>query len=330
MVRFKLFTIAIIIFLFYSCSLFEEDEPEAKVVYVSKSEDVLYTQNLDGTDNRRLYIKGIQDDINSHPHIVADSTIMNYGPLRWSPDGTKIAVVVNVAYDASELIILTADGRKAWSASLNSQMVSGSDWSPDGTKIAYTMPTTYYGGAPELFITDLETNTWKKITDLSTQKTRASVPRWNSDGTKIYFSIVPFPTEDTTNIGVYDIATDRVELYTTIPWAWVGSISGDGTTFYRTGLSKGSNKGKIYSYNITKGIAKALSPGPNDESPRLVDNDQRILYTQNNSVYHPPSEGGYWTFDFSVWLMDINGNNPHRLPHSEDIGSQNYVDVYWR
>ncbi len=241
---FKLFTLILSIFLFFSCSLFEAKEPEAKVVYVSKSDGKLYTQNLDGTDRKRIHIMGVKETITPiEIGNINDKTILNISEPRWSPSGTKFALVVGVAMDQSQLIVMYADGRNAKTASPDPQMVGSPDWSPDGTKIAYTMSTSYFGTFTEIFITDLEADTWKRLTWLSTQVGNIVSPRWSKDGKKIFFTHSAHP-DSLRNIFIYSFESDSVEIIGA--WPAISVFAQDG----KRGFGNNS-KGKIFSYSIT-------------------------------------------------------------------------------
>ena len=121
----------------------------------------LYLQK--GADEKgrvRVSFANVHDPIDgNHPLDllpVDDAHILALGPAKWSPDGQQLAIVVTLAYDQSQVVVMNADGRNIRTASPNSQIVLGDvDWSPDSRRIAYVMSTLPHAGGVDLFVTDL-------------------------------------------------------------------------------------------------------------------------------------------------------------------------------
>jgi TolB protein len=266
---------------------------------------------MDGSNRKRIYIGDVEETIT--PIIwgnVSDETIMNISSPRWSPDGTRIALVVDVAMDQSQLIVMDANGGNSKTASPDPQMVSGPDWSPDGTKIVYTMSTSVFGTFMEVFVTDLETDTWQQITHLSTQVGNLLFPRWSDDGKKIFFANSAHP-DSIGNIYVYSFESDTVEI--------IGALQGIKSTLSRDGKWVfGYNDGSIFSYYITDQKEKVLTSGPNDQDPRLINSDTQLIFTRINNR------------DLSVWLMTVDGDDIHKVENSEEFIDANATDIFWK
>ncbi|MBX6363155.1 MAG: PD40 domain-containing protein [Gemmatimonadetes bacterium] len=132
------------------------------------NQPALYVQAADGTQRRRIHFDGAEDPIPGNftdlPRL-EDANIRALGPVSWSPDGKRLAVVVTLAYDQSEVVVVNADGTGARVASPNTQIIlTNVDWSPDGRKLAYGMSTIPEAGGVDVFVTDLETNRVQRLT----------------------------------------------------------------------------------------------------------------------------------------------------------------------
>jgi dipeptidyl aminopeptidase/acylaminoacyl peptidase len=123
----------------------------------------------DGSGRAQVHFDGAADDIpgNIGDDIlpVRDDHIIAMGPVKWSPDGERLAIVVTLAYDQSQIVIVDRNGANARTASVNSQIImSDIAWSADGKHIAYLMSTLPRALGRDLFVTDLEQNRVRRIT----------------------------------------------------------------------------------------------------------------------------------------------------------------------
>lgn len=285
----------------------DSDTSSGKVVFVSSDDGKLYTQNLDGSNRKHIYIRDVEETIT--PILlgnVNDETIMNRSSPRWNPDGTRIALVVDVATDQSQLIVMDADGRNAKTASPDPQMVFEPDWSPDGTKIAYTMSISFYGTFREIFITDLETDTWKQLTRLSTQVGNLGSPRWSNDGKKIFFldNMTPY---ELSKIYAYSFESDTTEVIGT--WQNAEFMSRNGNRVFGT-----DSDGDIFSYIIIDQQEKMLTYGV---GPRLINFDRQIIFIRGR---YP---------NYSHWLMTTEGSDIHSIDSTGEfvVGR---IDIFWK
>jgi hypothetical protein len=128
----------------------------------------LYVQAADGTQRRRIRFDGAEDPIPGNVTMLPrleDGNLLALGPVSWSPDGKKLAVVATLAYDQSEVVVMNADGTGARVASPNMQIIlTNVDWSPDGRKLVYGMSTLPRAAGVDVFMTDLETNRVQRLT----------------------------------------------------------------------------------------------------------------------------------------------------------------------
>ena len=152
----------------------------------------LYLQNVDGTDRQRVRFVGVYDRVEGNytrrELPVTDETIVAMGPLKWSPDGSQLAVVLSVGFDQSQVVVMNADGHNIRAASPNGQYIlSDVDWSPDGKAIAYGMATLPGARGVELFTTDLRTYEVRRLTVGAFFGVRTEI-RWNAAGTGIFLS----------------------------------------------------------------------------------------------------------------------------------------------
>ena len=171
----------------------QSETPAAdRVAYVGQEggRAALFVQDADGGSRMRIRFTGAQE-MPGNPDVVPpvlDENVLALGPLSWSPDGRRLAVVVTLAYDQSEIVVVNADGTAARVASLNTQIImTGVDWSPDGTRLAYGMSTLPGAGGVLLFETDLSANTWRQVTKDTPVGSAPVDVRWNGDGTALYF-----------------------------------------------------------------------------------------------------------------------------------------------
>jgi dipeptidyl aminopeptidase/acylaminoacyl peptidase len=130
----------------------------------------LYIMREDGTGRAQVHFDGAADDISGNMGDdilpVRDDRILAMGPVKWSPDGERLAIVVTLAFDQSQIVIVDRDGGNARTASVNSQIImSDIAWSPDGKHIAYLMSTLPRALGRDLFVTDLEENRVRRITN---------------------------------------------------------------------------------------------------------------------------------------------------------------------
>ncbi|HET9983610.1 MAG TPA: hypothetical protein VFQ38_08480 [Longimicrobiales bacterium] len=150
----------------------------------------LYVQAADGTQRRRIRFDGAEDPIPGNVTMLPrleDASILALGPVSWSPDGKKLAVVATLAYDQSEVVVVNADGTGARVASPNMQIIlTNVDWSPDGRKLVYGMSTLPRAAGVDVFVTDLETNRVQRLTQGAS--IGGDVVRFDASGLGVLFS----------------------------------------------------------------------------------------------------------------------------------------------
>ncbi len=210
----------------------------ARVAYVAQENGrpALYVQNADGSGRSRVHFTGATEMPGNSGAVppVRDENILALGPLAWSPDGRRLAVVVTLAYDQSELVLIDADGSNARVASFDFQIImTAPDWSPDGTKLAYGMSTQPRGFGVQLFVTDLTANTWRQVTNADPIGSAGPDVRWNTDGGTIYcWRTIVSPTATTdwvSRISSVDVATGSQHVLADSVAGMVQDIARNGT-----------------------------------------------------------------------------------------------------
>lgn len=151
--------------------------------------DVLYLQNADGSDRVRVHFQNVHDHVAGNYAVpVTDETVLAIRRAKWSPDGQHLAVIVVPALDASQIVLVSADGRDIRTVSPNSQYLFGDvEWSPDSRRIAYTMGTGAYGSNPDLFVTELGPDQVRQVTS-SGKVTGYDTFRFDPYGQRITFT----------------------------------------------------------------------------------------------------------------------------------------------
>ena len=184
----------------------------------------LYIQNSDGSGRFRVHFENVRDRIagNYGPDMlpVGDRNILALGPAKWSPDGQQLAVVVSVAFDQSEVVVMNANGLNMRTVSPNSQWIMGDvDWAPDSRAIAYAMSTDFLGRRGDLFVTDLVKDEVRRVT-VGQNLSGLTEYRWDAAGRRLWFAQFEGMTEDDMNRvshlayadvgGAAPVATDRI------------------------------------------------------------------------------------------------------------------------
>ncbi|MBX7169525.1 MAG: protein kinase [Pyrinomonadaceae bacterium] len=263
------------------------------------------------------------------------------GGISFSPDGMQITYgVEDLENDESILMVANADGsepRQLVKRKGNEEIASSRGrWSPDGKSIALWVGTN----APrtqELAKVSVATS---EITQLETPKFDTFVLwEWLSDGNgfvvlasdkpnqKPEFWQITFPTgevkkitNDLNNYGSMSLTADSNLLATTqAEWLTNISIVSVGDTTIETPITTGSftnsnprwtPDGKLVYERITGDI---FIVDPHGGSPKRLTtnstNRQMTVSRDGRYIVNVRTETGTW----SIWRMDIDGNNPKQL-----------------
>lgn len=182
------------------------------------STPVLFIQNPDGSDRARVNFDHVSDHVtgNYSPRLmpVTDETIRRFTNLKWSPDGRYLAVMLAVATDALEIVLVSADGRAMRTISPNGQYLWGDvDWSPDSRMITYIMATGPFGRAADVFTTELGRDLVTRVTTGMNLSGYDAV-RFDATGKKIWFTQhtgwAPDQINVASRIASVDLATGAV------------------------------------------------------------------------------------------------------------------------
>ena len=251
----------------------------------------LYLQRGEG-ERVRVSFTNVHDPIDGNLPLellpVDDAHVRALGPAKWSPDGQQLAIVVTLAFDQSQVVVMNADGRNIRTASPNSQIILGDiDWSPDSRRIAYAMSTLPNAGGVDLFVTDLVKDEVTRIT----HERRMSVfdeYRWDVRGAGLWLTQFEGGSDDGMNrvSRVYHASLDGV--LTGVPAKIVGNAQGisrdgawaivlrhvkDGAStseFVRTSLTGREeeivlSRGELWYAELLEGDQEAILVGPDGQ-----------------------------------------------------------------
>lgn len=178
----------------------------------------LFLQDVDGGNRVRVSFAHVSGHVvgNYSPRQlpVTDESLIRITRARWSPDGRYLAVIVAPAYDALQVVLVSADGRALRTVSPNSQYLWGNvEWSPDGSQIAYVMATGPYGLAPDIFVTKLGPDVVTRVTT-GAQVSGYDAIRFDASGSRILFTEhlgwAPDGENSLSRLAAVDLATGAI------------------------------------------------------------------------------------------------------------------------
>jgi Tol biopolymer transport system component len=150
----------------------------APTVHAANNGELVFSRSTDGGSTFNLYTDG------------GGITQLTSGGQDvkpcWSPDGTKVAFVRQVALNGfGNIYVIDADGSNLTQLTNSAPTLDDSDpvWSPDGTKIAFTSNRS--GGAYQIYTMNADGSNQTNISNQTAG--HDSRPSWSPDGTKIVF-----------------------------------------------------------------------------------------------------------------------------------------------
>lgn len=291
----------------------------------------LYVQNGDGSGRTRIHFTGAQE-MPGNPDVlppVRDEYIVALGPLAWSPDGQKLAVVVTLAYDQSEVVVMNADGSDARVASFNTQIIlTAPDWSADGTKLAYGMSTLPRAEGVQLFVTDLAANSWRQVTSGPAVGSAGTDVRWGSDGATLYLwrTIAQTPEHQwVSRISSVDAATGVARVLADSVAGMVQDVARSGAwTLVLRVISQPSGQDWV------RELVRRPLAGDGPELRLVTGNFWWARATADDRgatvvVDEDPSSG---TDSFAAWALPIDGGKSTAIPGLDKNAYM--LDVHYR
>lgn len=278
------------------------------------STPTLYLQDVDGANRVRVHFDHVSDHVtgNYSPRQlpVTDASIVRISRVKWSPDGRYLAVMVQPASDAMQVVLVASDGLALRTVSPNSQYLWGDvDWSPDGRRIAYMMATGPYGSRPDIFVTQLGPDNVTRVTT-GARLSGYDALRFDATGTQIFFTEHLGWAEDGVNslsrIAVVDLATGTVARGDTVVGEPQGfARDGSWALFIRTASTRPYVR-ELFRLPENGGKETVLASGPDLGSAAVAEGDREAVLS---------AWSGDWP-TFSIVGLDQPGDVRGRLATS--------------
>jgi len=137
----------------------------------------------------------------SYRNLTQSSGVHDRDPV-WSPDGTHIAYIDNLADgQPREILVIDADGSNKRQVTHNNAQETSLSWSPDSQQITYTY---VLNGKQGLAVVDVDSG---KSTTLYEDTVRLADVSWSPDGTRIAFDM-----ERRNQAAIYTIRPDDRQI----------------------------------------------------------------------------------------------------------------------
>lgn len=195
----KILLTTLVVLLFFTVALAQNDESQLTGQIAFASENDIYVMNADGTERVQLTTDPAAD----------------FDPV-WSPDGTKIAFRSHRDDGNEEIYVMDVDGSNQINLTNDPEGDWSPAWSPDGTKIAFASARD--GSANDLYIMNPDGTDVEQITDIPGIN---EYPSWSPDSNQIVFHCtfghLLASREGDFEICIVDLATLEITQLTDTP-----------------------------------------------------------------------------------------------------------------
>jgi hypothetical protein len=257
----------------------------------------LYTQSLTGSGRERIHFDGADDPFPENSPLVppfTDANVIALGPMRWSADGERLALVATLAFDQSEVVIIDRNSSKARVSSPNTQIIlSDPEWSADGRQIAYAMSTLPHARGVELFVTDLVQNRIRKVTAQAGWTVLGAGLRFSHDAGQLFYSrtsgqAVGTVPNYTSELRAVDLSSGQLRTLVNGLIGEVNAIAADGSwvlLLRNAGiLGNGRYDRQLIRRSLTTGQENVLVNNGDIQYARLLPGDQEALVVTDVST----------------------------------------------
>lgn len=272
--------------------------PDGKQIVFASSRDgnaEIYLMNADGSDVRRLTNHPAWEN---HP--------------AFSPDGTQIAFNSDRENENSNIFLINPDGsnlRQLTDWTSQETIVPGG-WSPDGTRVVIALEKE---GNEDVYVMNAEVYHPELV--LADGTDNLSYPSYSPDGTKIVYQ-AELP-DKSGELRIFDTGIKQTHVVLKTENAVLNPVfSPDGTRI--AFQNKIGNNTEVCSVNIDGSGLKNLTNNEwKDGWPAFSPDGTQIVFSTNR-------DGN--TGIFSLYMMNVDGGNQHRL-HSA-MGTMSISPVF--